>query len=143
MNESKWVSKILKRGNDAASKIGEAMHRHHRIKWETDNLNALDNGHLYAFGQREHCTVSEWILSERLCDALDIIQILAWECRALSSNKNAYDDENHHSVNMDAVEAFLISGKLDPNNIKTTAASGWRRGVAAKDFKQAERKGKS
>ena len=95
----------------------------------TNQLNALDNGHLYAWGQREHCTTGEYILSERLSDALDIIQILAAECRALSTNLNAYDDTNKHCkhcIGLHAVDDFVISGKLDPDDITTNSA--WRKG---------------
>ena len=94
-------------------------------------VNALDNGHLYAWGQREFCTVGEFVLAERLCDALDIIEILHAALIPLTSNDWAYSGTKNamghdHSTNLNAVKDFLRSGKIDRLNLD--ADSAWRRG---------------
>lgn len=97
----------------------------------SDELGKLDNGHLYSYGQREYCTVPEFVLAERLCDALDIIEILHAAILPMTSNDWAYSGTKNalghdHSTNLNAVKDFLRSGKIDRLNLD--ADSAWRRG---------------
>lgn len=79
------------------------------------NFEKYSNKELIKHGLRDQCLDSEYELSNRLLDALNIIAILLAECKHLSGNHyiytfSEYDEE--HSISINEVERFLVDGQI-------------------------------